>query len=293
MRPLDLNVQHHQASVNGTRLHFVELGQGSGPPVLLLHGFPETWWSWRHQLRPLAEAGHRVLAVDLRGYGDSDPTPPYDLDTTTADLLALLDHLGLARVHLVGHDWGGALSWCFAARHPERCASLCVLNCPHPEAFLKAVTRHPGQMLKSWYMLFFQLPWLPEASLRQDGGGGVVRLLKAMALDRENFSREELAPFAEAVCRPGRASAMVGWYRDQRRLLSAGRLRLPAIRPRARLIWGLEDRALHFEALVPGTQALVPQLEVKTLPGVGHFVQSERPGEVNALLTEFLAQAGP
>ena len=137
MKITDFPVQHHYATLNGAQFHFVETGKG--PLVVLLHGFPEMWWSWRHQIQAIAAAGYRVIAPDLRGYNDSEKKGPYDIDTLADDIKALIDYAGEKSAVVVGHDWGGAITWHFASRHAEYCKKVVVLNCPHPNQLLKAL----------------------------------------------------------------------------------------------------------------------------------------------------------
>ncbi len=294
MTPADLAVEHHTAELPGLSMHYVT--KGSGPTVLLLHGFPEMWWSWRYQLSPLAEAGYRVVAPDLRGYGDTGKQGPYDLDTLTADVRALLDHLEVQKVHLVGHDWGGATAWHFASFHADRCRSLAVLNCPHLSLMRKALLGGSwAQMKRSWYMFFFQVPALSEWLLTKDDAGNLVRMLRASATTRDHFSPDELRPFRDAIQKPGAAKAMVGWYRAAFRdnLIGKGRTRVyPQLDLSTLLVWGKADTALGFDDLVPGTEQWVPKLTVRPIENVGHFVQSEAPEQVNLALLEHLKLAG-
>ncbi len=287
----DLKVAHHFVQLGDLRMHYVE--KGAGPAVVLLHGFPETWWSWRHQIGALADAGFRVVAPDLRGYGETDKHGPYDLDTVTDDVCKLIESLGVGgRAHIVGHDWGGALAWHLAALRADHCASLSVLNCPHPAAMaLPSTLTNPRQLKKSWYMFFFQLPGIPESVLTKNDGGEVVRALKGNAIDQTNFSDDELKPMREAIQRPGAATAMLGWYRAAFAGIVKRRFKpvdYPIIRARSILIWGLEDRALGFDDLVPLTKRYVEALRVEPIPACGHFVQAERPDRVNPLLLDFL-----
>jgi pimeloyl-ACP methyl ester carboxylesterase len=296
MTPEGLGVTHAHATVNGINMHFVE--KGAGPLVVLLHGFPEMWWSWRHQISPLVAAGYRVVAPDLRGYSDTDAKGPYDVDTLRDDVLALLDHLGAEKVIVVGHDWGGYIAWHLASTRPSRVAKLVVLNMPHPALFYRALRTRWSQLRRSWYVLFFQLPVVPPLLLTRGHGAGLTRLLRAAAVDKTHFGPQELRPFADAVSKPGRASAMIGWYRAAFRAGLRGGLRGPAhLRDYERvtvptlLVWGMDDTALGYHDLVPGTEQFVANLAVETVPHCGHFVQSEQPEEVNRRLLQFLAQS--
>jgi pimeloyl-ACP methyl ester carboxylesterase len=281
-------VAHHHATVNGVRLHYVEAG--AGPLLVLLHGFPESWWSWRYQLGALAAAGHRVVAVDLRGYNDSERKGPYDIDTLAADIRALIAHLGEKSAGIVGHDWGGGLAWHFAAMHPEACRAVAVLNAPHPAPFQKQLRSNPRQILRSWYMFFFLLPCLPEWFCLAFDCLWLRKFYETS--DSSGFTRDELEPIFAAIRRPGAIEAAVDYYRAAvRRGLRAGdtfqhyaQVTAPAL-----LAWGMEDRWLDFAALVPTTERWVPNLRVEQLPGAHHFIQVERAAEVNRLLIDFFA----
>jgi pimeloyl-ACP methyl ester carboxylesterase len=298
MTPDELGVRHAFANVNGLRMHYVE--QGEGPLVVLLHGFPEMWWSWRYQIPALVDAGYRVVAPDLRGYNETEAKGPYDVDTLRDDVLGLLDHLGAEKAIFVAHDWGGGVAWHLASTRQARCEKLVVMNCPHPVVFTKALFSKLSQLRKSWYMFFFQLPVLPERMMMRGNGAGATRALRALAVDKTNFGREELAPFAEAIMKPGRASAMIGWYRAAIRAgLRSGRsgprqlrkyetIVIPTL-----LLWGMADTALGYEDVVPGTERFVPRIEVQTVPACGHFIQQEQPREVNRRLVEFLKRPAP
>jgi pimeloyl-ACP methyl ester carboxylesterase len=291
MKPADLQVTHHFVQLPSLRMHYVEAGQG--PLVVLLHGFPETWWSWRYQVKPLVDAGFRVIAPDLRGYGETDKHGPFDLDTTTNDVCALIESLAEKKARIVGHDWGGGLAWHLAAKRHEFVDRLVVLNCPHPSVMRKKLLTRPSlnQLKRSWYMFFFQLPGLPEWALTRNDAEAVVRSLKATSTNRDHFSDEDVRPFRDAIQRPGAAEAMLGWYRAAVR--SSFRHPLTAqsdglITADTMLIWGLDDPALAFDVLVPGTERYAPKLKVRQVPGAGHFVHAEKPDAVNPLLTAFL-----
>lgn len=293
MKPSELqHVTHHFVQLPALRMHYVEAGEG--PLVVLLHGFPENWWSWRYQLQPLAAAGFRVIAPDLRGYGETDKHGPYDLDTLVDDVCRLIESLGAEkRARIVGHDWGGAVAWHLASRRPEFCEQLVVLNCPHPAVMQKALLGRPSwaQLKRSWYFFFFQLPFVPEWALTKDDAANTARTIKAASIDRAHFSPEELRPFRDAIQRPGAATAMVGWYREAvrngfRHAFSPPKY--PSIPADTLLMWGMGDPALGYQDLVPGTEQYVPRLKIEQIPGAGHFVHAERPDLVNPALIAFL-----
>ena len=278
---------HREEQVNGVRLHRVEAGEG--PPVVLLHGFPEFWWGWRRQLPALADAGFRGVAPDLRGYNFSEKPPgiaSYRVETVAADVAALIDALGVERAHLVGHDWGGVVAWYVAMLHPERVDRLVVMNAPHPAAFRREL-RRGRQALRSWYAGAFQLPLLPEAAFRAGGYRLVDRVFRGGAGRRGVFTPEELARYREAAARPGALSAMLHYYRAAVRF---PRPRTRAIPHETLLIWGERDPALGVE-LTRGLEPWVPNLRVRRIPHAGHWVQHEAPDRVNALLATFLRGA--
>jgi pimeloyl-ACP methyl ester carboxylesterase len=292
MKLADLAVTHHVVSLPRLRLHYVE--KGEGPLVVLLHGFPEMWWSWRYQIDALVSAGFRVVAPDQRGYGETETHGPYDLDTLAADVCHLLEHLGSERrARIVGHDWGGAVAWHLASRRPSYCERLAVLNCPHPAVMREALLHGLSwaQVKRSWYMFFFQLPLVPEWVLTRNDAELMPRTLKAASADRSHWTADDVRPFRDAIQRPGTARAMVGWYRAA---IRAG-LRhpfsppaYPAVTCDTTLIWGRRDPALDFDVLVPGTERYAPKLRVVQIPDAGHFVHAERPAAVNDALIAFL-----
>jgi epoxide hydrolase 4 len=296
MKPAELSVTHHFAALPSLRMHYVEAGEG--PVVVLLHGFPENWWSWRYQLRALADAGFRVIAPDLRGYGDTDKHGPYDLDTIVGDVCHLIESLGIEkRVKIVGHDWGGAVAWHLASRRSEFCEQLVVLNCPHPALMQRALLGKKlsfAQLKKSWYFFFFMLPVVPEWLLTKDDARQTGRVISSSSIHREHFNEAELRPFLDAIQRPGAASAMVGWYREAVRdgfknVLSPKPYQ--AITADTLLVWGMKDPALGFDELVPGTEEFVPRLEIEQIPDCGHFVHAERPELVNPALVSFFRRS--
>jgi pimeloyl-ACP methyl ester carboxylesterase len=294
VKPAELAVTHHFVQLPKLRMHYVEAG--AGPLVVLLHGFPESWWSWRHQVRPLVDAGFRVIAPDLRGYGETEKQGPYDLDTIVGDVCALIESLGEKQAKIVGHDWGGAVAWHLASFRAEFCERLVVMNCPHPVVMQRTLLgrkRSWAQLKKSWYFFFFVLPVIPEWALTKDDAALTRKTIASASVDRSHFTEEELRPFRDGIQRPGAASAMIGWYRtavrDGFKQAFAPR-KYPDIAVDTMLVWGMGDPALGFDDLVPGTDRFVPKLKVEQIANCGHFVQAERPDLVNPALISFLKQ---
>lgn len=286
-------VARHVVVDGGVRLHVVEAGPADGPLVLLLHGFPEFWYAWHRQIAPLAAAGHRVLVPDLRGYGLSDKprgVGSYRMDRLAADVAGLIGTAGRERASVVGHDWGGALAWWLAADQPERIDRLAVLNVPHPAVMRRHLLRNPAQRRRSWYIFFFQLPWLPELWLRRRDWAIASRMLVALTR-RGVFDQVMLARYRAAWRQRGElpaATAMIHWYRAAMRRPARPRQRRVTVR--TRVIWGVLDRALGRE-LVPDSLALCDAGEAVYLDGAGHFVQHEEPERVTELLLEHLPRA--
>lgn len=274
-----------RVDVGEVRLHVVT--EGEGPPVLLLHGFPEHWYSWRHQMNALGAAGFQSIAPDLRGYDLSDKprgVDAYRLERLETDVLGLLDALGHQSAHVVGHDWGGALAFSFAAHHPERVEKLVVMNAPHPRAMVRGLSR-PSQLLRSWYMFFFQLPWLPER--RVLAPGFIRQAMRGMAVHKERFPDAELAKFEEAIARPGAATAALNWYRAAFRNLRGPPL--PRITRPTLVLWGEQDRALGPE-LLEGMDRYFTDLRIERIPDASHWVQQDAPEKVNRALLAFLRE---
>lgn len=276
---------HAYANINGIRMHYVEAG--AGQPVLFLHGFPEFWYSWRHQLAALATRYH-VIALDQRGYNETENHGPYDTDTLQHDVLALMAHLGIDRAHIVGHDWGGVIAWLLAIEHPEAVQSLTVCNLPHPAVFRHALRRNPRQWLRSWYILFFQLPWLPERLLGLDN---YQRLARGMIRQCRpgTFTRDEIKSFLAAWRRQG-LNGGINWYRAALRHPRPLPDPVPLIKAPTLMIWG-EDDAFLGKDLTYGTEEYVHDLALHYLPGTSHWVQQEEPDKVNGYLAAHLDRA--
>jgi len=277
--------RHGFLDANGVRFHVAE--QGEGPLVVLLHGFPECWYSWRHQLPALADAGFRAVAPDLRGYNLTDkPRRGYDIATLVDDVVALVRALGDDRAHVVGHDWGGIVAWQTAWRRPDAVRSLAVLNAPHPSAFAERTRRDPAQMLKSGYMLFFQLPRVPEWLLRRRGAGAVASALRRSAARRGVFTPADIEIYRAAFLRPGAARAAINYYRQA---LRQGSRALPdsPVRVPTLVLWGEQDPVLKRE-LNDGLGQWVTDFTYRPVPDCGHWTQQERPDVVNSELIGWL-----
>ena len=276
----------HVRLAGGLRLHVASAGPADGPLVVLLHGFPEFWFGWRHQIAALAEAGLRVVAPDQRGYNLSDKPAgiaAYRLDNLADDIAGLATALGGERFAVIGHDWGGVVAWQVAAGFPERVTRAAILNAPHPATLRPYARRHPSQLAKSWYVAFFQLPTLPELALGA-GGFWVLRRVLRQTSRPGTFSLPDFPHYREAWTQPGAMTASLNWYRALR--LAAP----PAVRVRvpARVIWGDRDAFLDRN-LAEAASALCDDCEVFHLPGATHWLQHEQPEAVNRLLLDFLA----
>ena len=263
---------------------------GEGPDVALcLHGFPESRFSWRHQLPFLAAHGGRAVAPDLRGYGDSSRpagVAAYRMPELVADVGGLFDALGARRRLLVAHDWGALIAWQFAIERVRDLAGLVILNVPHPAVLRQVLRRSPRQMLRSWYVFFFQLPFLPEAMLGASGARAVGEAIRGMAVDKSAFPEPVLEHYRANARRPGALTAMVNYYRANFfQMWEQAEMR--PIEVPTLMIWGEEDRALGLE-LTEGYAPYVRDFTLRRLPGVSHWVQQEAPERVNAVLGDFL-----
>ncbi|HVV77403.1 MAG TPA: alpha/beta hydrolase [Mycobacteriales bacterium] len=283
---------HRHVSANGIRLHVAEAG--TGPLVLLLHGFPEFWWSWRHQLVALSEAGFRVVAPDLRGYGASDKPPRgYDVPTLAADLAGLVRALGERDAVFVGHDWGGHLAWSVAAIHPNVVRKLAVLDIAHPLRMQEALRRDNAQRRASSYIARFQAPWTPERWLVADDSANVAAILHRWG--GPSFPDAE----TEALCREAMqvlyvANRALEYYRwtvrsmartDGRRYRAL--MQRPITAPTLQLHGELDPCVLPSTAR--GSDRYVSgEYTWRELPGLWHFPHQEDPELVTKELLTWL-----
>jgi pimeloyl-ACP methyl ester carboxylesterase len=288
---MEYALEHHQVPTNGLQLHVVQCGPLDGPLVILLHGFPDFWYGWHKQLRVLAAAGYRVWVPDQRGYNLSDKPSgirPYTLPTLAADIIGLIDAAGRPQASLVGHDWGGIVAWHLATYHASRISRAAILNVPHPSVLPVGFVRLPTQLLRSWYVFFFQLPWVPEQMIRRHHWRLGVQGLRA-ASHPGTFTAADIALYKTAWAQPRALTSMLNWYRAFRYGLGQEqeggprRVHIPI-----QIIWGKQDVALDARLAVL-SQRLCDQAELHYFPEASHWVQHDEAAEVNALLVKFLA----
>lgn len=284
---------HRRLDVGEVTLHVAEarpanVGTGEVPKdvplVVLLHGFPEFWWSWRDQLKALSAAGMWAVAPDMRGYNESDKPDgvgSYEVESLAGDVAGLIRALGREKAIVVGHDWGAVVAWQFAQGHPELLERLAILNVPHPQVMLENL-RRPKQMAKSWYIFFFQLPRLPEIFVAKDDYAVARHTFKV-----DGFDKETIEHYIDALRVPNALPSAINYYRASIRRGATGRL--PAMRQipqKVLVIWGDKDRYLGKEMAEPPPK-LVPNARVVHLPNATHWVQNDATDEVNRLLIDF------
>jgi epoxide hydrolase 4 len=276
-------------SVNGVTLHVVEAGRPGRPLLVLLHGFPEFWWAWRHQITPLADAGYHVVVPDMRGYNTSDApqeVSAYHIDTLAADVVALADSYGADRFHMVGHDWGAVIGWWVAATYGERLERVVLMDGPHPDVWSKQVLKHPTQALRSWYAMFFQLPWVPEATLGGFNFAGLRSMVRASA-GPDTFEPGALDHYVEAWSHPGSLTAMLNYYRALRARKANGE---PArLAPPTLILWAGEDMFLERDVAEAGLAAC-DQGRLEFVEGASHWLHIEQPERINARIVDWLGE---
>jgi epoxide hydrolase 4 len=257
--------------------------------ALLLHGFPESKFSWRYQMPLLAKLGYTVWAPNMRGYGKSSRPPAvadYHIDHLVADAAALIDAAGRKNTLLMAHDWGAVVAWQFAIRKARPLDRLVIMNVPHPACMTRELWTW-AQLKKSWYVFFFQIPWLPERLMARRGGEAVGRAFVDMAIDKSRFPAAVTDEYRRNALEPGALKAMINYYRAAMRAGSAamnpgGMIDTPTL-----MIWGEEDSALG-KATTVGTDQYVRNLTLRYLPGVSHWVQQEAPERVNAMIEAWI-----
>ncbi len=279
----------HYAEINGIRLHYVAEGDKDAPLVILLHGFPEFWYAWRHQI-PALSPYFRVVAPDMRGYNLSDKPKGiknYQLTTLVADIKALIEYVGHSKAYIVGHDWGGCVAWALAAWHPEVVEKMAILNMPHPaEMHRQLLAFNRQQWKKSWYVFFFQLPYLPEKQLQSNLKSFFEAALRGWAVRKESFSDADIAQYITAFSSKNAFEGPINYYRaimrSQGIFRKIGRATMPVL-----MLWGENDKALGKE-LAANTPNYCERLSLRYIPNCSHWIQHEYPELINGYLLDFL-----
>ncbi|MGE5657985.1 MAG: alpha/beta fold hydrolase [Actinomycetota bacterium] len=287
MTLLESEWQHLFVETNNIRLHCVT--QGQGDLVLLLHGFPEFWYSWRYQIPALARH-FKVVVPDLRGYNDSDkPESGYDLDTLSADIRGLIERLGYSGAHIVGHDWGGAIAWHLAQKFPESLNRLAILNAPHPQFFVQELLSNLDQFRRSWQVLAFQVPGLPEWLIQHYLKDFVQGMLQGHAVRKGAFSAEETKIYQAALEKPGVLASAMNYYRQlfTHWAWNWGQ-KVDPVRVPTLVLWGEEDSFLSKRLTEGLDRLIVAPFKLKLIPHCGHWIQQEAPQTVNRELLNFL-----
>lgn len=283
------NLEHVILPTNGIRLHVVQSGSRYGSLVILLHGFPEYWYGWRRQIQPLVGAGMRVWVPDQRGYNQSDKPlgiAAYRFDELANDIIGLIDSAGVEKCCLVGHDWGAAVAWWVALKYPERLNKLAILNVPHPYVMIHTLTSSLEQLRRSWYMFFFQIPFFPEAILRNDDFGLMVRMLLVGSAPG-SFTHNDIGKYRQAWWRRGAVTSMLNWYRAALQMppdVSGDmHITVPTL-----MLWGTQDLALRREMAQPSLD-LCDEGKLVFFENSSHWVQHDASEEVNRYLIDFFS----
>jgi pimeloyl-ACP methyl ester carboxylesterase len=286
-------MQRKLIPTNNIKLMTMTAGPENGTPVILLHGFPEFHYGWRKQIPALVEAGFHVIVPDQRGYNLSDKpkgVSSYKLDILAKDIIGLLDHFGIEKARVVGHDWGAVVAWTLALENPSRLEKLAILNVPHPDVMTRFILKNPEQRKKSWYVFFFQIPFFVEWVLSRSDYRNMARMLVGSGR-KSTFSRSDIEEYRKAWAQPGALTAMLNWYRSIfrnsikhvfRGQVPARRVKVPTL-----ILWGRNDVALSHEMVQPSLDLCNMGRSVM-FEKATHWVQHDEAEAVNKHLIEFL-----
>lgn len=283
--------EHAFVDVGEVRMHYVT--QGSGKLLLFLHGFPDFWYVWRHQISALAKH-FRVVAPDLRGYNDTDKpegVDKYRLNFLAQDVFGLIASLGEKEAMVIGHDWGGAVAWSLAAFYPQAVEKLVLLNAPHPNAYTRRARDSWRQLQKSWYVFFFQTPDVPEEVLSRNNFAFLKGMLRGSLVKKDVFTDEDLSMYVGAWSKPGALTAAINYYRANMNpaiLFSEKTVAFPKIKSPTMVLWGEQDVALSKDLIVNSEEFVDAPYSIEYFPNCGHWLQLEDPELVNKYLIEFL-----
>ncbi|MBA2321238.1 MAG: alpha/beta hydrolase [Deltaproteobacteria bacterium] len=286
--PTPGNLTHRTVDVGEVRLHVVEAGPADGPLVVLLHGFPESWYCWRNQIPALAAAGYRVVAPDQRGYAESDKpqgVAAYRIERLVADVVGLIRSYGRERAHVVGHDWGAIVAWMLANDHPEILGKLVICNVAHPKRMIDGILFRPEQRMKSWYVGMFQLPVLPERMVRKDDFRGLRSMFRKDPVRAGAYTAEDIEHTIAALKHEGALTGAINWYRAAFRQTFHTRSRLRRIETPTLVLWGDRDRYIS-KALAEPPEGKVPNARTVHFDA-SHWLPSDAPDAVNAEILAF------
>ena len=287
MEVFEDSYSHQFIETNGINLHVVLAGPEEGEMVIFLHGFPEFWYGWRGQIDFFAEQGYRVVVPDQRGYNLSDKPRrirDYDIGELGRDIVGLIDHFGKDNVLLVGHDWGAAVAWWMAIHHSDRIKKLAILNVPHPAVMRENLFNNWSQVKRSWYIFFFQLPWMPEWFMIHDDFETAIKSISG----KYELTSTDIERYKEAWGRPREVKSMINWYRAAFRILKKtkgkGNVTVPTL-----MLWGKLDTALGSEMAQPSI-GLCENGKLIFFEDATHWVQHEKAEDVNKHLLEFFLE---
>lgn len=282
-------ITHTTIHTNGVNLHVAQAGPEDGKLIIFLHGFPEAWFGWRYQIPYFAERDYRVWAPDQRGYNLSDKPrwiADYSIDELASDVVGLIDASGREKVYLVGHDWGGIAAWRTAQAYPQRIEKMAILNVAHHTVARQFSRTVPKQLLKFWYVMFFQLPFLPQRWYSaNDWDIGVKSLLAGTR--KGTFTREDLDRYKESWRRTGDGSSMINWYRAMAQI-RVRRLPSPRITVPTLLLWGEKDQA-QMREMAQASIDLCDNGKLIYFEDTSHWIQHEEPDRVNQEIEAFLS----
>ncbi len=295
--PAGSAIQHHYAQVNGLRMHYASCGEPGKPLLLFIHGFPEFWYGWKAQLAHFAD-DYYAVAPDMRGINLSEGPAElkgYRVRNMVEDVRALIAHLGYERCVLVGHDWGGAISWAFGMAYPQHLHGMVMINAVHPGPYARELVQNPAQQAASAYMNFFCTPQA-DAELAKDGHAYLFGMFAEDSKLPAWMDATEQEAYVTAWSRPGSVKAGLDYYRASPLHPSSGEdkgasavtfehsalmVNVPTL-----LVWGERDRFLLTDCL-DGLEAYVPQLRIVRIPDASHWIVHERPDEIHLLIGEF------
>jgi len=289
----DLLLHHEFANINGIKMHYVTIGEG--PLIVFLHGFPEFWKSWKHQISFFSKK-FKVVALDMRGYGETErpiQVGEYRIEKLARDVTELIDSLGQKKATVVGHDWGGAVAWATAMMNPSFVEKLIVMNAPHPAIVQRNAFRNYAQMQKSWYMFFFLLEKAPEKVLSSNNFEILKHMFEISIKRKDRFSLSDIEEYVSSWSKEGGITGGLNYYRanlNEEFWDNLGEsIPFPKIKIPTLQIWAEDDMFLGKE-LTEGTKEFVVDapFSLNVIPNCGHWVQQEAPEEVNQIMEEFL-----